>query len=637
MNQFALSAAGVLFITFACMGQSISTVTPAEADAGQELAVSIVCADDRFTSCTQAMSGIMNCLSTVSRVYFKNGDSVRVASAVSNVQTTSLVADMSFPLTCPAGVWDVVVEHVGGTAISKTEGFTLNPPTNPILVSVNPSTVYPNRKITLTFTGAHTHFKIARENSMIDNVTAVRLIRDAFLMQADSFSVENCFKMSAYFTLGGIDSGYYDVEIVQGNGLPPVAQSMALFVRSAPDLSNSLPDGCVAYYPFEGDAVDFSDHGNNGTMYGTSWVDGVYGSGLYFNGSSSYVSIPNSGSFAIANGLSLCAWIKPEKGNMWYRIVGKANSGNYDNDWLIGVAMSGGVYFSIWKDQNQFYTDGKTALALNQWNHVAGAWDGSCMRIYLNGVLQKETVTVAPPVNNSTNPVIIGKRPDNTYYFTGAMDEIMIINRGISAEEVEAIYTQTYRGSYSVPFLIRYNGRTVESLRPTFVWNKVSGATTYKIEIAKNASFSNFAVATPLADTAYMPLVDLNEGMYYWRVSSDRNFSQFCARDSLVIRKPPTRSIQHNAGFPAVYSCVVGGRPGRQSGSFIQFGLPKASMVTLKVYDIRGKLLKDFSRFYRAPGYFQNPLDMSGFPRGFYIVDFKAGAYTLTKRTSNLF
>jgi hypothetical protein len=728
MKHLYVLSTGALFLSFPCLGQSIATVTPSSAEVGQGLSVSIVCANDQLVSCSQ-IGSFPICNSTVSRVYFKSGDSLRIASAISNVQTTSLVADIAFPLTCPTGAWDVAVEHVGGSTIWKTGGFTLNALSPPVLTSVSPSTVFQNRKTMITINGDHTHFKIARDNAIVNNVTAVRLTREASWIQAESTSIQSSTKIMAFFTLkDSSDTGYFDVHVDQGGGLPSAELAKALYIKCMPPPSYSLPAGCIAYYPFEGDAVDYSDNGNDGTIHGASWVDGMYGTGLNFNGKDDYISVPNSPNLAITDGLSICAWVKPEKGNLWYRIVGKANAGNSDNDWLIGEAMAGGIYFSIWKGVGQFYTDGKTPLVLNEWNHIAGTWDGKCMRIYLNGVLQPESVSVSPPINSSSNPLNIGKMPENDYFFKGVMDEIMIFNRGLSGAEVDSIlkgthlwksrndsavpeivsykpkvtvdprpvvawhpvakattYTLTIATdpgfssiittmplsdtafapsanlpvgpiywhvksdlstrwsttdkfiiqSDTIPYLHRYNGGEVQSLKPKFIWNKVANAAAYRIEVAKNSSFTSPVIAMPLSDTAAIPSVNLDTGMFYWHVSCDRNISLFCTADSLVIRKPSVRSNKQSSALPAAYSFVLRGRP--QSASFIQFSVPKASAVTLRLFDIHGKLLKELSRFCHEPGFFQSPLDLSGFPSGFYMVDFKAGAFSATKRITNLY
>src|SRR5574341_919113 len=51
-------------------------------------------------------------------------------------------------------------------------------------------------------------------------------------------------------------------------------------------------DGLVAEWHFDGDAKDSSGNGNDGTIYGATFVEGIRGKALSFNGNGDYVEIP---------------------------------------------------------------------------------------------------------------------------------------------------------------------------------------------------------------------------------------------------------------------------------------------------------------------------------------------------------
>jgi choice-of-anchor B domain-containing protein len=64
------------------------------------------------------------------------------------------------------------------------------------------------------------------------------------------------------------------------------------------------------------------------------------------------------------------------------------------------------------------------------------------------------------------------------------------------------------------------NGATNQSLQPTLTWNVVSGATSYSLQVATDAGFSNVVIAVSgLAAANYTPTTSLaNNTTYYWRV-----------------------------------------------------------------------------------------------------------------------
>lgn len=80
----------------------------------------------------------------------------------------------------------------------------------------------------------------------------------------------------------------------------------------------NLNDGLVAYYPFDGNAIDSSGNGNNGaTNGGVTWVASRFSNGsqaIHFDGSSGYVEVPNSTTLQFTNQVAVSAWINFEVG-----------------------------------------------------------------------------------------------------------------------------------------------------------------------------------------------------------------------------------------------------------------------------------------------------------------------------------
>jgi hypothetical protein len=713
MKRFLLAVAAAAFFSHVSFGQSLSSINPSSAEPGQELPITITCSGDNFVTCTQMTSWTV-CNSNVAGVYMRNGDSLLTASSVSNVQSTSLTATFGFPLSCATGAWDVGVGRSGGT-LWQSQGFAVNPLSAPVLDSISPKMSLQNRSLAMTIFGTHTHFRLFQQSASVDNVSAAWLKRGVAAVKADSVRPINSCTVQAYFTLSSsVDSGRYDVQVDQGGGLASATLPKAFTVTWPFSPSHPLPKGCIAYYPLDGDAGDYSNNGNDGTIYGATAADGVYGGALYFDGSSSYISVPDNGGFTITNGLSICAWIKPEQADMWYRVVGKTNSSSSNNDWVLGQAMAGGIYFSMWKGASQYNTNGGNPLVLNAWNHIAGTWDGTCMRIYYNGSVQPESVLVAPPINSSGNPLLIGKMADNTYYFKGGIDEIMIFNRALTGAEIDSIYRGAYSAnskadstipvlipcepkvtlnlrpsfawhkvtgaavytlavatdlafanivlqtplsdtsyaslanmplgtifwrvksdlntrwspydkfviqSDTVPYLVRFNGDTVESKRPRFIWNKVAKATAYRVEIASSQTFTPNLVSTLCQDTFFLPLVDMTQGTYFWHVSCDRNYEIYCAPDSLAVG-----SSVHIIGT---------GRAVRQDGFLGRFAslIGRASGLELWIYEPNGKRAAVIPSVNLRPGIAET-LKASGvrLPSGVYLAVLKMSGVTVAMK-----
>jgi hypothetical protein len=77
-----------------------------------------------------------------------------------------------------------------------------------------------------------------------------------------------------------------------------------------------------------------------------------------------------------------------------------------------------------------------------QWHHLAATYDGSEMRVYVDGVLENTSTDYSGLLPLDTFPVWIGKHYDSANtsgYFNGAIDEVQIYDRVLSAEQIRAL------------------------------------------------------------------------------------------------------------------------------------------------------------------------------------------------------
>jgi len=72
------------------------------------------------------------------------------------------------------------------------------------------------------------------------------------------------------------------------------------------------------------------------------------------------------------------------------------------------------------------------------WHHIAGTYDGSTIRLYVDGV-EKASGSVSGPIQTSSTPLYIGNKPFSSYsgdYFKGIIDEVRIYNRALLHQEI---------------------------------------------------------------------------------------------------------------------------------------------------------------------------------------------------------
>src|SRR5262249_7873765 len=80
---------------------------------------------------------------------------------------------------------------------------------------------------------------------------------------------------------------------------------------------------------------------------------------------------------------------------------------------------------------------GTSALPLNTWSHLAETYDGSSLKLYVNGVLVSSRALTGS-ITTSGSPLRIGGNSVWGEYFNGLIDEVRVYNRALSQGEVQA-------------------------------------------------------------------------------------------------------------------------------------------------------------------------------------------------------
>lgn len=163
------------------------------------------------------------------------------------------------------------------------------------------------------------------------------------------------------------------------------------------------------------------------------------------NGSSKYLYIADASAanLDITGSITLSAWIKPSAigGGLYHMIVSKLPaSGNYSYDFYIDP--NGKLNCRLSNNGTALTTcTGATALSASTWYHVAAVYDGTDIRLYLNGSLDCTPVSYTSGIYNSTADFCVGIAADKTSHtINGLVDDVAVWNRALSASEVAALY-----------------------------------------------------------------------------------------------------------------------------------------------------------------------------------------------------
>ncbi|MBK7001990.1 MAG: DUF1566 domain-containing protein [Rhodoferax sp.] len=219
----------------------------------------------------------------------------------------------------------------------------------------------------------------------------------------------------------------------------------------------NITSGLVAYYPFNGNANDESGNNNNGTVYGAILTTDRFGNAnraYSFDGVSGFVSVTSSPVFDILAGVSYSAWVRPRilpiTGSF---ILNKWVDGQEDKQ--IGLASDGRIYFYMYNCMFNSTLYSVSAIALNKWTNITGVYDGVSAKLYIDGLLSSQVNTnSACEVSNNLGMFYIGDNPERRHEgnvpFSGEIDEVMIYNKALTANEVLSMLNTGATASFTL-------------------------------------------------------------------------------------------------------------------------------------------------------------------------------------------
>ncbi|RXP46587.1 T9SS C-terminal target domain-containing protein [Lutibacter sp. HS1-25] len=209
---------------------------------------------------------------------------------------------------------------------------------------------------------------------------------------------------------------------------------------------NCKPSELIAHYPFNGNANDESGNANHGTVNGATLTTDRFGnenSAYSFDGND-VITINHNNLLNFDNELSISVWIKPNA-QQNAMILGKSNYSTATNF----VLRTRSNNFIEYAHKTRNFSD-NNPLNLGEWNHIAVISHSTGEReIFINNHLTSFT-SQSDVYGLVSNPITIGAAYHFGSYFAeffnGAIDDLKIYNKALTANEVAALYDTSTAG-----------------------------------------------------------------------------------------------------------------------------------------------------------------------------------------------
>lgn len=239
-----------------------------------------------------------------------------------------------------------------------------------------------------------------------------------------------------------------------------LALAIAPLIAATPGAGVGPPaptNGLVLHYAIEtlsqGQVLDFSPNALHGQVKAAAGAPRLvgslrgYGNAIELTGAQhQYVDVPRAAVLDVDR-YTLSSWIRytgvqnDQTLGRW-EILEKADS-YWMNVRTNGRIRVGGFYGGCSGPNVWQYLDSSRAIIVGRWTHVASTYDGTRLRVYLDGnVVGTKTVTGRTCVN--AEPLAVGAKDHETKglleaFWDGRLDDVRIYNRALTQAEVRQL------------------------------------------------------------------------------------------------------------------------------------------------------------------------------------------------------
>ena len=245
--------------------------------------------------------------------------------------------------------------------------------------------------------------------------------------------------MAVTASVAGLAAGTYRADVtVTATGASGSPRTIPVTLTVTDPPACPIPTGLVGAWGFDEasgtTATDASPTANAGTISGAlRSTTGRFGGALSFDGVDDRVTVPDVAALDLTNGMTLEAWVNPTATAGWRTVLLKERPGNLVYA-LYGSSDSGRPSAHV-QTPLESDTRGTAALAANTWTHLASTYDGTTLRLFVNGV-QVSSRAVSGSMAASAGVLGIGGNGVWAEWFAGLIDEVRVYDRALTAAEI---------------------------------------------------------------------------------------------------------------------------------------------------------------------------------------------------------
>ncbi len=285
-------------------------------------------------------------------------------------------------------------------------------------------------------------------------------------------------------------------------------------------------------------------------------------SALDFDGADDFVDCGNGGALRVTGAaITLEAVIRADawRTNVWEgSIVNKEQNGSgTDNGYMLRAGNNGRLSFNLGSGSWHELLSPAGAMTAGAFHHVAGTYDGTTMRLYIDGT-EVASAAASFGIADAAVDLVLGNSQANpSRAFDGVVDEVRIWNRARTGDEIRLLL--------GVQLPSEYWATPDSGLVGYWRLNEGMGQTTADRTTHGNDGRLGGTTGADAQDPLWVSVQDIATG----------------ASGPDGVAAAPLRFALH-AGVPNPF----------RTGTRIRFDLPAASPMTLAIHDVQGRRVR---------------------------------------------
>jgi hypothetical protein len=161
---------------------------------------------------------------------------------------------------------------------------------------------------------------------------------------------------------------------------------------------------------------------------------------VYFDGNVDYIDVEDKLNLN-SSGFTISAWIKRDAADSGTKSIVSKRDVSFSTGYDFRI-LNNNVLNITWKNPSSRTLTSATSIPDDEWHHVAAIYDGSTVKLYIDGVEDASANLTAPLYTNDSFFIAAAGKNSPSQYFRGNIDEVRVWDTELTPAQLKFMMNQ---------------------------------------------------------------------------------------------------------------------------------------------------------------------------------------------------